>query len=139
MRFRRRLQPNANPDLVPLIDVVFQLVIFFMVSSTFVMTPGLDLDLPESGSADTISMTSLVISVRSADELYLNEEQYDLEGLSEELSRVENESDDEQPQSIVVEGDSSVQYDLMIAVLDVLRENGFRGASLRTRETEPDL
>ncbi|MFW5995017.1 MAG: ExbD/TolR family protein [Spirochaetia bacterium] len=139
MRFRRRLQPNATPDLVPLIDVVFQLVIFFMVSSTFVMTPGLDLDLPESGSADTISMTNLVISVRSSDELYLNEEQYDLEGLSEALAEIDGSDEEEQPQSIVVEGDSSVQYDLMIAVLDVLRENGFRGASLRTRETDPDL
>lgn len=139
MRFRRRLQPNATPDLVPLIDVVFQLVVFFMVSSTFVMTPGLDLELPESGSAEEIAMTNLVISVVDSDEVYLNREPYDLEGLSAALAEIQEAGEAEQPQSIVVEGDSSVRYDLMIAVLDVLRRNGFRGAALRTRETDPDL
>ena len=137
MRFRRRLQPNANPDLVPMIDVVFQLVVFFMVSSTFVMTPGLNLDLPESTADETISMTHVVISVVGPDELYLNDDRYDLEGLSGALSELADE-EAEELRSIVVEGDSGVRYDLMVQVLDVLRQNGFRGAALRTREREPD-
>lgn len=137
MRFRRRLQPNATPDLVPMIDVVFQLVVFFMVSSTFVMTPGLNLDLPESTADETITMTRVVISVAGPEELYLNDERYDIEGLSAALSDLAEE-EGEEVRSIVVEGDSGVRYELMVRVLDVLRQNGFRGASLRTREPEPD-
>ena len=121
-----------------MIDVVFQLVIFFMVSSTFVMTPGLNLDLPRSTSDETISMTNVVISVHGSDELYLNDEQYDLEGLSGALSQIADDDETEEVRSIVVEGDSGVRYDLMVRVLDVLRQNGFRGAALRTRNIEPD-
>ena len=47
MRFRRRLTPEARVDLIPMIDVVFQLVVFFMVSSTFMLTPGIKLALPQ--------------------------------------------------------------------------------------------
>lgn len=121
-----------------MIDVVFQLVIFFMVSSTFVMTPGLNLDLPESSSDESISMTNMVISVAGPDELYLNDEQYDIEGLTEALSQLAEGDEAEDVQSIVVEGDSDVRYELMVQVLDVLRQNGFRGAALRTRNTETD-
>lgn len=119
-----------------MIDVVFQLVIFFMVSSTFIVTPGITLDLPESGSPDQITMTDVVISVVGPEELYLNEQRYDLEGLRAALAEVAAEDETGQPQSIVVEGDSGVRYDLMVRVLDVLRENGFRGAALRTREMD---
>ncbi len=120
-----------------MIDVVFQLVVFFMVSSTFVMTPGLNLDLPESTADETITMTRVVISVAGPEELYLNDERYDIEGLSAALSDLAEE-EGEEVRSIVVEGDSGVRYELMVRVLDVLRQNGFRGASLRTREPEPD-
>lgn len=119
-----------------MIDVVFQLVIFFMVSSTFIVTPGITLDLPESGSPDRITMTELVVSVVGPDELYLNDERYDLDGLRTALAAVPGDDETERPRSIVVEGDSGVRYDLMVRVLDVLRENGFRGAALRTREID---
>ncbi len=138
MRFRRRLKANATPDLIPMIDVVFQLVIFFMVSSTFVMTPAISLDLPESGAAEQVAMTQLVITVAGDDEVYLNDERYDMQQLNEELAAIAAAEEGEQQRRIVVEGDRNVRYDAMVGVLDALRRNGFRGASLRTREPLED-
>ena len=46
MHFKQRLKPSVKADMVPMIDVVFQLVIFFMVSSTFIQTPGISIVLP---------------------------------------------------------------------------------------------
>lgn len=133
MQFRRRLKPNAVVDLVPMIDVVFQLVVFFMVSSTFVMTPGISLDLPQSTSSEPVVMTRLVVTVGSEDEIYLNRERYDLQGLNGALADLDGE-EDESVRSVVIEGDRDVSYDLMVRVLDVLRRNGYRGVNLRTRE-----
>ncbi|TVQ25235.1 MAG: biopolymer transporter ExbD [Spirochaetaceae bacterium] len=133
MRFRRRLQPNARPDLVPMIDVVFQLVVFFMVSSTFVVTPGLNLDLPTASSAEPVAMTNVVISVVSEDEVYVNRERFRIDQLNEAISDFVV---DDQLASVVIEGDSNARYDLMIRVLDILRQNGLRAASLRTREAD---
>ena len=72
MRFKRRLMPQANVDLVPMIDVVFQLVIFFMVSTTFILTPGISLVLPGSTTSEPVVMTKFVVTVISENEIYLN-------------------------------------------------------------------
>ncbi|MDZ7792506.1 MAG: biopolymer transporter ExbD [Spirochaetia bacterium] len=87
MQFKRRLKPTATVDLVPLIDVVFQLVVFFMVSSTFILTPGISLTLPEASSAEPTVMTRLVVTIAEEDQIYLNKEQYSLETLEEALQQ----------------------------------------------------
>ena len=58
---RRRLQRSTTVDMVPMIDVVFQLVIFFMVSSTFKITPAIGLTLPDSATAVPTEMTRLIV------------------------------------------------------------------------------
>ena len=133
MRFERRLKTRTNVDLIPLIDVVFQLVIFFMVSTTFILTPGISLVLPRSTTSEPVVMTRLIVTVMSKDEIYLNKERYDIEGLGLKLSEL-SEEEKEEIKTVVVEGDGSVSYNLLVEVLDTLRVNGFRGVNLKTRE-----
>ncbi len=135
MRFSRRLKPQTNVDLVPLIDVVFQLVVFFMVSTTFIVTPGIGLTLPASTTAEPVVMSRLVITVASQDEVYLNDELMDLPGLSEKLAELKGRPDaSELEKTVVLEADKEVPYRLMIEVLDILRKNGYRGVNLKTRK-----
>lgn len=134
MHFRRRLSPNANVDLVPMIDVVFQLVVFFMVSSTFVMTPGIALDLPESTSSEPIVLNRLVLTVASPSEVYLNRERVNLAELDSRLATLTGDRGPDDTMSAVIEGDSSVPYETLVFILDVLRKNGYRGIALRTLE-----
>jgi biopolymer transport protein ExbD len=138
MRFKRRLTPQANVNLIPMIDVVFQLVVFFMVSTTFIITPGISLVLPDSSTSEPVLMSRLVITVISKQEVYLNKERYTLGGLDESLASLsENERDD--IKTVVLEGDRSVSYSLMVEVLDTLRRNGFKGINLRTRESWQEI
>lgn len=136
MRFQRRLTPQYKADLVPMIDVVLQLVIFFMVSSTFIQTPGIPLVLPESKSSEGVAMTRLVVTVISEEEIYLNKERTEWSRLGEAVAGWETEGEDA-PLSVIIEGDRSVSYDLLVRVLDVLRQEGFRGVSLRVRSGNP--
>ena len=131
MRFQRRLSPQSKVDLIPMIDVVFQLVVFFMVSSTFNMTPAITLNLPSATTADVVSVTNLTITIQSADEIYLNQEPHDLASLSRRLEAYTRE-DREEIQSVMVQADAEVSYRVMIQVLDILRESGFYGISLKT-------
>jgi len=133
MRFKRRLMPQANVDLVPMIDVVFQLVIFFMVSTTFILTPGISLVLPGSTTSEPVVMTKFVVTVISENEIYLNKDKYTLSGLDKKLETM-TASKKSSVKTVVVEGDRAVSYDLMIKVLDVLRKNGFKGVNLKTRD-----
>jgi biopolymer transport protein ExbD len=135
MKFQRRLQPMVDVSLVPMIDVVFQLVVFFMVSTTFILTPGIEIVLPESTTSEPQVMTRLVVTVASAQEIYLNKERYDLAGFQQTLEGLQDEQQ-EQVKSVVLEGDSDIPYSLLVEVLDILRQAGFRGINMRTRELE---
>ena len=137
MHFRRRLTPEARADLVPMIDVVFQLVIFFMVSSTFLVTPGISLILPSSSTAEPVVMAELVLTIASSEEIYLNRERHSLATLGDALDDLPEETRNE-TESVIVEGDRDVSYDLMVKVLDRLRAHGFRGISLKLREELED-
>ena len=121
--------------MVPMIDVVFQLVIFFMVSTTFKVAPGIALQLPESATAEPIAMTALVVSVVDREQIYVNDRQVTLADLERVLGDVVGSEGDLDPAApVVIEGDAGVPYDLMVDVLDVLRVLGIPSASLRTRE-----
>ena len=133
MTFKRRLKPTVNVNLVPMIDVVFQLVIFFMVSTTFIENPGISLIYPESSTSEPVIMTELVVSIVSRREIYVKNERYDLEGLEGVLAGISGEEKD-QIQTVIIEGDRAVSYQLMVNVLDLVRMYGFRGVDLRTRQ-----
>ena len=134
MQFRRRLAPINQINLIPMIDISFQLVFFFMVTSTFVVTPGIRLLLPHSSTAEPVVMTRLVVTVVSPDEIYLNKQRYTLQSLDEHLSTLDK-TERESIHSVVLEGDKSISYDLMIQVLDDLRRNGFTGVNLKLLQT----
>ncbi|HUX22877.1 MAG TPA: biopolymer transporter ExbD [Spirochaetia bacterium] len=136
MQFRRRLAPINQINLIPMIDISFQLVFFFMVTSTFVITPGIRLLLPHSSTAEPVVMTRLVVTVVSPNEIYLNKEKYDVASLDTHLAAL-SKKDRESIQSVVLEGDKSISYDLMVQVLDDLRKNGFTGVNLKLLQTQP--
>ena len=133
MHFNRRLKPTARVDLIPMIDVVFQLVVFFMITSTFIQAPGISIQLPEARTAEPVVMTKLIVTISSNQEIYLNDQRYTLEGLHKALSLLEREGKDA-VKVVVIEADRTVSYELMVEVLDALRLNGFKGVNLRMRE-----
>jgi len=140
MHFRRRLSPNANVDLIPMIDVVFQLVVFFMVSSTFVMTPGIALDLPESTSSEPVVIDRVVVTIASESRLYLNRDEVSYEELDARLEAIEEQSErlDAETRSAIIEANADVSYATIVSVLDVMRRNGYRGIALRTLEEQQE-
>ena len=129
----RRLSTQSTPNLIPMIDVVFQLVVFFMVSTTFIITPGISLVLPSSQTSEPVAMSKLVITVVARDEIYYNQEQHTLASLSSRLAEI-TEAEKEQIKTVILEGDRTISYSLLVEILDVLRINGFRGVNLRTRD-----
>lgn len=132
-RIRRRLKPSVHADLVPMIDIVFQLVIFFMISSTFIQVPGIALTLPQSETAEKVTVTELVITVVDENSVYLNREQMSFNAADAKLKSY-TEAQRKALASIVVEGDKSVSYAMMVKCLDLLRRNGFESIGLRMRQ-----
>ncbi len=133
MRFRRKFEAQAAVNLVPMVDVVFQLVLFFLVSTTLALVPGIRLQLPASGTAENVPVRQLVVTVVSPTELWFNNEP--LAGPTELDARLASmeEADRLALESVIIEADQQVPYGLMVEVLDALRRNGLKDVGLRTR------
>jgi biopolymer transport protein ExbD len=132
MRFRRRLAAETNLNMVPMIDVVFQLIIFFMVATTIIITPGIALVLPSSATAEPTAMSRLVVTVVTREEVYINKERYNMRSLNARLAGV-SEKEKAEIKSVVLDGDRAISYSLLVEVLDALRRNGFKAINLRMR------
>ncbi len=129
----RRLSPKIGVDMTPLIDVILQLIIFFMITTTFRAAPGISLDLPGSRTAQSVSSSALHVVVMTENEIYVEKTRTNLEGLPAVLKQRVSGSDSSSVRA-VLEGRSSASYQLIISVLDAFRMNGIENVGLITRK-----
>jgi len=129
----RRLQAKTEINMTPLIDVVLQLIIFFMITTTFRAAPGISLDLPGSKTAQSVSSSVLHVVVMSENEIYVEKTRTNLEGLTTALKQRVSGTDSGQMKA-VLEGRAGASYQLIVSVLDAFRMNGIENVGLITRK-----
>ncbi len=86
MKFRRRFDSKVQVDLVPMIDVVFQLILFFLVSTTFALLPAITLNLPESDTSESERTDGIVIAAAADGSLWFNSRPVTFQELEASLS-----------------------------------------------------
>ncbi|APF20655.1 ExbD/TolR family protein [Caldithrix abyssi] len=114
---KRRLAIN----LTPLIDVLFILIIFFAVSSTFLEQPGIELDLPKAKSSEGHTTQRVIIYVDKDKNIFLNDNIVSINNLIDEMKKL---ADMRKDKSIVVKADAAVPHGLVITIMDLLRQQG---------------
>lgn len=127
-RFRRdgRDSPDGGLTLAPMIDVVFLLLIFFMVSTTFVLRPGLQLELPTSETTADVPSERWTITVTPEGSFYLNQEESSLEAIRNRL--------EQDPKPTTVRADRTLPHGLIVDVLDAVQQAGVEAVNISTRE-----
>ena len=113
------------PDLTPLIDVIFILLVFFLLTST-IQDKILEIDLPDSSeSSDEIINNELVIEIDKTNSYYIDGEQADFEKVGKE---VEREALKESP-VITVRSDRETDFSAVIKILDLAKKNSIKGVN----------
>ena len=99
---RSKLRPFAGrPDLTSMVDVLFLLLIFFMLSSSFVQVSGIMVDLPSTSAVTKAGLEKFIVTIELAEDdsrgynLYFRDRPVDWEGLKEELTKVSARADEE--------------------------------------------
>jgi len=133
MKFNRRLEPRAMIDLVPMIDVLFQLILFLFVSTTFAVLPGINLNLPQSTTAEGTKTNGITITVSADGDLYVNADKIPIESLDATLQSL-SVSVPKETVPVSLEADALVPNGTIVKILDSLRRTGFTGVNLRTKE-----
>ena len=133
MRFQGDSEEDYSLQLTSLIDVVFLLLIFFMVSTSFVdFTRRLDIELPEAkSSAEVVEKKSFLIEVGVKKRISLNGKTVLLDDLESEL-KAGVESGKFKP-SLTVKADKRLDYGYVIKVMGLISGAGIRDISLATK------
>jgi len=130
LNFRRRRRDETRVDVTPLIDIIFQLVLFFMVSTTFVTTPGIQVDLPRS-SSDTILRERNDLNVWMTEEgsVFLNDSALSWDALSAAF-RAASRRD---PQTLVIlKADTKIDHGRVVGIMDLARREGLFNLAIAT-------
>ncbi|MDX1464367.1 MAG: biopolymer transporter ExbD [Halomonas sp.] len=129
MRFPRRRRDPVEVNLTPLIDVVFLLLIFFMVSTTFETRQALELELPESVSGQPMEAAPVTLVVTSAGEYRLGERVHTAGTLGDALAA---EAEQAREHGLVIEADGRAAHADVVRVLDRAAGLGIRHVRIAT-------
>ena len=133
MNFRHRKKRNLEISITPMIDVVFLLLIFFMVTTTFNKNTALQITLPESGSKELAPRKLLVLSIDSKSQYYLNEQPLadnKLSTLTHSLASVFKDKE----QALVINADALAPYQAVVNALDIAGRVGFVQITFATQQ-----
>lgn len=133
MRVRsKKSQIRSNVDMTPMLDVVFQLIIFFLVSTTFSVLPGIKMNLPSSTTSEGTSFQGITISAQEDGSLFFNDKKVDYSSLKNELIMFDTGKTKKDEFPVSLEADEDVTNGTIVHIFDVIRESGYTVINLRT-------
>ncbi|NKE73545.1 ExbD/TolR family protein [Candidatus Manganitrophus noduliformans] len=128
-----RTDAGSTPfiDMTPMIDMVFQLLIFFLLTSIFAAQPALDLTLPSAEHAkEEAREESVHLFIQKEGTIFIDEEEISLEGLGAAL-QAKVEADRKRP--ILLSADREAPFQRFVDVLDVVRHHNHSNLTVLTR------
>jgi len=126
---------TATLDITPLVDVIFQLLIFFFYTANFIQNPNIPVNLPEASAQDTSTdRTDRIITIKQDGKIVMDGHVMDLRELKVRLSRLAASLPDTK---LLIRSDSSSQVGLLVAVMETAREAGLRRFGIATQSASP--
>lgn len=129
---RRNKGGVGGVDLSPMLDVIFQLILFFLVSTTFSVLPAIKVNLPESSTSQGVETSSITITAREDGSLYFNDDKVSMKELEKLMKAFDTGDRPRNEFPVSIQADSAVTNGRIVALFDVIRGSGFSAVSLRT-------
>lgn len=133
--FERRKQSSVQLNMTPLIDIVFLLLIFFILSSHFVSERGFSVKLPKAAHASEQHHETITVTIDASSSIFIDERQVSIEelasGLKEELNLKNVET-------VVIKADAGVDIGFAVQVMDAAKEADATGLVILTRALDDE-
>jgi len=124
---RRQSGAIAEINMTPLIDMVFILLIFFIVTTSFVKETGVDVSRPSAKTAVKKELANIMISITSNDEVWMDKRQVDRRAVRANVERMHAENPEG---SVIILADKEAKTGLLIEVMDQARLAGVANVSI---------
>lgn len=132
MRFRRHMKLEhglRQIDIAPLIDIVFQLLIFFMLTSSFVIQPGIKVNLPKAVTSEVVNYENIEIIVSGENVVYLNGKVITTDELKKLLKQASKRK-----QSVLIKSDRRASLGRVVEIWDMCRDLGIAQVNIATNQ-----
>jgi biopolymer transport protein ExbD len=130
MQLRTRRKRKVLINITPLIDVLFLLLIFFMVSSTFLEQPGIKLELPQAQSAVVVEQEDYILFVDKESNMFLNDKAVRMQDLEAKIKEALPKMKD---MALVLKADQEVSHGFVVKVMDIAKRSGVKKLIIGTK------
>jgi biopolymer transport protein ExbD len=129
MDFKKRRHNHVHMNIAPLVDVVFLLLLFFMLTSHLIQEPAIKIKLPESKTAEAQNELVKTILITKNSEIYFMDKRIDIENLQRAI--MESISDSKKD-SVRIKADREADVGLLVKIIDEVRLSGITDFSIVT-------
>ena len=138
MNFRRKQKEDLDLNLTPLIDVVFLLLIFFMVTTTFDRETQLKIELPQASGEQKKATELLEVSIDSKSRFFVNQKELVNSGIATLKKALKQAAGDEKSPPLLISADGQATHQSVITVLDAASQLGFVNITFAANEPPPE-
>ncbi len=129
-RFNIRKKEDTAIDLTPMLDVVFIMLIFFIVSTSFVKESGVQVNRPSASTAKTKARANILVAITEAGDVWMQKRKVDIRSVRANIERLRAEAPDG---SVVIQADKGSKNGLLVDVMDQIRAAGVTNISLAAK------
>lgn len=133
MQFSHKKRKKVSINITSLIDVLFLLLIFFMVSSTFLEQPGIKLELPKAESAVITHQKDYTLYIDKEGELFLNSEKVDFDALEQLLKQA---LPNMKEGALILKADQEASHGTVVKAMDIAKKSGVKKLIIGTKVKE---
>lgn len=122
-------ESSAEIDLTPMLDVVFIMLIFFIVTASFIKESGIEVNRPDASTASKKENVNILIAVSASNEIWINKRRIDRRAVRSVIERMHAEN----PKgAVVIQADKASTVETVVGVMDASRQAGVYDVSLAT-------
>jgi len=124
---KRRELDQSEVNLTPMLDVVFIMLIFFIVTASFVKESGIEITRPPAATAERQERGNIIVAITADNHIWIDRRQVDQKALRANIERLHAEN----PQgSVVIQADEKSENGLLVRVMDAARLAGVKSVSM---------
>ncbi len=132
-RRRARDREESEVNLTPMLDVVFIMLIFFIVTASFVKEAGIDVTRPPAATAERKERGNILVAITANDQIWIDRRQVDLRAIRPNIERLHAENPGG---SVMILADKDSKNGLLVQVMDAARLAGVKSVALAAEVVE---
>ena len=129
-RKQRKIREEATLDMTPMLDIVFIMLIFFIVTTSFIKETGIEINRPNAATAERDEKGNILVAITENNEIWIDKRRVDLKAVRANIERLKIEYPEG---SVIIQADMLSKSGLLVETMDQIRLAGIQNISIAAK------